>query len=155
MRARRGLAVCAGAALLAPAGCGGASAPTAGAGYADALNGAQRSFAGSVGSLAGAGAPSASPGARVRAAASLDTALADTVAQLRAIEPPARVASLHRELLGELVVLHAQVAAARPGLRASRRAAAAAAGRHLAAQARASARAIDLTLGRIARRLGQ
>jgi hypothetical protein len=96
---RRAFAGPVAAALLA--GCGPGAAHEANR-YADAVNRAQSRFERTVNSLSGRiGTTSDLAGDR-RVLRNFDAAVGRVVGELRAIKPPARVASLHERLVGQI-----------------------------------------------------
>src|SRR6185436_20162999 len=96
---RRALGGIVAAALLA--GCGSGNVDEANR-YVDAVNRAQTQFTGTMDRLSGRITAGSSSRADTRVLRSFDTAVARVVGDLRDIEPPERVAQLHRRLVGEM-----------------------------------------------------
>jgi len=96
---RRALGGIVAAALLA--GCGSGNVDEANR-YVDAVNRAQSQFTGTMDRLSGRITAGSSSSADTRVLRSFDTAVARVVGDLRDIEPPERVAQLHRRLVGEM-----------------------------------------------------
>src|SRR3954469_24647210 len=89
------------AAVVVLTGCGANKADEANR-YVDAVNRAQTQFAGTMDRLSGRISSSSSISADARVLRTFDTALGRVMIQLRQAKPPSRVASLHRELVGEM-----------------------------------------------------
>jgi hypothetical protein len=83
------------------AGCGSSGVDEANR-YVDEVNRAQTQFAGTMERLSGRISSSSSITADARVLRTFDTALGRVLIRLRQAKPPARVASLHRELVGEM-----------------------------------------------------
>jgi len=89
------------AAAVLLAGCGSSGVDEANH-YVDTVNRAQAQFAGTMDRLQGRISSSSSTTADARVLRTFDTALGRVLIQLRQAKPPQDVASLHRELVGEM-----------------------------------------------------
>ena len=96
------------AAAVLLAGCGSNGVDEANR-YVDAVNHAQTQFAGTMDRLSGRISSSSSLTADARVLRTFDTALGRVMIQLRDAKPPAKVASLHRRLVGEMDAYGARV----------------------------------------------
>jgi hypothetical protein len=94
------------AALLG--GCGSSGVDEANR-YVDAVNRAQTQFAGTMDTLSGRISSSSSVRADARVLRTFDTALGRVMVELRRAKPPDGVATLHRQLVGEMNSYGAQV----------------------------------------------
>jgi len=138
------VALVAAGALLA--GCGGEEGPDANA-YVDAVNRAQTGFAQTVQRLSGRISSSSSPAQDRRTLRSFNGAVSDVVGDLRQIEPPSDVASLHRRLVQEMGSYGAEVRRATSTLASDDP-------RRLVAAQQRLLRATDTVSGRINRTIG-
>lgn len=136
---RRALAVLLTAFALAATGCGGGDTKKANA-YVDSVNIAQAQFASSFERLSREITTSSTPAQDRKTLRSIAGALETTVADLRRIEPPAKVKKQHAELVDAMAAYDDAVAAAVRGLAGSTAAATAAEARLASDTARTSTR---------------
>ena len=97
---RRAITALATAALLA--GCGGSDGTKEANRYVDAVNAAQGRLTTALDRLSGEIGTSTSPAHDRQTLQAFDVAVARAIATLRRIEPPGKVAPLHRRLVREL-----------------------------------------------------
>jgi hypothetical protein len=90
------------------AGCGSNGIDEANT-YVAAVNRAQNRFAGTMDRLSGRISSSSSLRADAQVLHTFDTALGQVLVQLRAAKPPAKVAPLHRRLVGEMDAYGAEI----------------------------------------------
>jgi hypothetical protein len=147
---RRVIGALAAAVLLA--GCGAGEARQANR-YVDAVNRAQSQFARTMSGLSGRLGSGSDPVAATRVLRAFDGALQRVVVSLRAIKPPARVAALHRRLVGDLDAYGAEVRRETEALRSGDSRALVAAQQRLLAATRRVSSQINTTLAAINRQL--
>jgi len=148
---RRAVGALVAAALLAGCGSGGVDEANR---YVDAVNRAQIRFAGTMDQLSGRISAKSSPSADVRVLRSFDGAVRRVVGGLRRIEPPAKVAGLHRRLVGEMDRYGSRVRREATTLRTKDPARMAAAQQRLLSATDNVSRDINATIDQINRRLG-
>jgi hypothetical protein len=134
------------------AGCGSSGVDEANS-YVDAVNRAQTQFAGTMDQLSGRISSSSSTTADTRVLRTFDTALGRVMIQLRDAKPPARVASLHRQLVGEMDAYGARVRRESKVLRTKDTTRLVAAQQRLLTATKQVSRDINATIDRINQRL--
>ncbi|HEX2017280.1 MAG TPA: hypothetical protein VGN69_11340 [Solirubrobacteraceae bacterium] len=139
--------------VTAAAGCGSPATPSAADRYAAQVNQVQRSFAAQVQGFAGALTPSSSARQDRITLAGFQGALRRATSQLRAIVPPAAVASLHRQLVGVMNRYGDAISLAQRALGAHRRGALLETRQRLLGDARRAAAQLNSTIDAINSRL--
>jgi hypothetical protein len=134
------------------AGCGSSDTKKSNR-YVDAVNAAQGRFTTTLDRLSGRISASTTPAQDRRTLRAFDVAVTRAVGTLKAIDPPERVGTLHRKLVGELDVYGREVRRETGVLRSNDSRALGAAQRRLLAFTNEAARRINATIDDINTRL--